>query len=249
MYQEERIYQILKLLKEKRTLSNQEIMDLFGISRDTARRDIVRLVEEGVAVRTHGGITMPALHSEIVPYKKRLPMNLEVKKQLAQKAAGLFRPGQLCFMDAATTVAQIYSHIPKDVTVYTNSCDNITCFENNGCEVHIMGGRLDTSNYFVYGSEVLNQMDGIRFDMAFLGAASINEDGIYVEDQEDAFVKRKAAQRAAVVCVIADDSKYLKTSRFRSVSFEQLDILITNQLPPEEVQQRMKEAGVKIKIF
>ena len=39
-------------------MTNQEIMDQFHISRDTARRDIVRLVNENLAVRTHGGITL-----------------------------------------------------------------------------------------------------------------------------------------------------------------------------------------------
>ena len=58
MYQEERIYKILEILKTKKTMTNQEIMDQFHISRDTARRDIVRLVSENLAVRTHGGITL-----------------------------------------------------------------------------------------------------------------------------------------------------------------------------------------------
>ena len=53
MYQEERIYKILEILKAKKTMTNQEIMDQFHISRDTARRDIVRLVNENLAVRTH----------------------------------------------------------------------------------------------------------------------------------------------------------------------------------------------------
>ena len=44
VYQEERIYKILEILKAKKTMTNQEIMDQFHISRDTARRDIVRLV-------------------------------------------------------------------------------------------------------------------------------------------------------------------------------------------------------------
>ncbi|VDG72928.1 DeoR family transcriptional regulator [Clostridium carnis] len=61
MYQEERIYKILKLLREKKSLSNQEIMEKFNISRDTARRDILKLVDEGVAVRTHNVVNLSNL--------------------------------------------------------------------------------------------------------------------------------------------------------------------------------------------
>lgn len=46
MYQEERLYQIMNLLREKKSLSKQEIMERFNISRDTARRDIICLVNQ-----------------------------------------------------------------------------------------------------------------------------------------------------------------------------------------------------------
>lgn len=45
-------------------------MDQFHISRDTARRDIVRLVNENLAVRTHGGITLNDVH-QIGNYQTR----------------------------------------------------------------------------------------------------------------------------------------------------------------------------------
>lgn len=56
MYQQERLSKIMKLLEEKEVLSSQEIMEAFRISRDTARRDIVKLSEKGAVIRTHGGI-------------------------------------------------------------------------------------------------------------------------------------------------------------------------------------------------
>ena len=83
MYQEERIYQILKLLKEKKTMTNQEIMDYFHISRDTARRDIVRLVNENLAVRTHGGITLNDVH-QIGSYQIRKQENEEIKNKIGK---------------------------------------------------------------------------------------------------------------------------------------------------------------------
>lgn len=79
MYQEERLYEILNILREKTVLSNKEIMETFNISRDTARRDIVRLVDEGVAIRTHGGIAVPSIRTEIKDYKSRLSINSEEK--------------------------------------------------------------------------------------------------------------------------------------------------------------------------
>ena len=69
---------LLEILKAKKTMTNQEIMDQFHISRDTARRDIVRLVNENLAVRTHGGITLNDVH-QIGSYQTRKQENEEIK--------------------------------------------------------------------------------------------------------------------------------------------------------------------------
>jgi len=65
-------------------MTNQEIMDYFHISRDTARRDIVRLVNENLAVRTHGGITLNDVH-QIGSYQIRKQENEKLSKEISIK--------------------------------------------------------------------------------------------------------------------------------------------------------------------
>ncbi|NYC47757.1 DeoR/GlpR family transcriptional regulator of sugar metabolism [Clostridium beijerinckii] len=72
-------------------------METFNISRDTARRDIVRLVDEGVAIRTHGGIAVPSIRTEIKDYKSRLSINSEEKIKLGEYAAKYVSTNQVCF--------------------------------------------------------------------------------------------------------------------------------------------------------
>lgn len=248
MYQEERIFQILQALKIRNTLSNQDIMSMFGISRDTARRDIVKLVEEGVAVRTHGGITLPALLTEIQSYRNRISQNLEVKKILAQRAAIHLAEHRLAFLDVSTTVEELCDYIPDEMTVYTHSLYNAERLIETSCDVCVLGGKLHRKNRFFFGGSTLAQMDGICFDIAVLGAAAIHEDGIYFEEAEDAEIKRKAVERANYVLLVADDGKYFKTSRFRASGFADIDVLVTNRIPPERVLSRLREAGTKIDI-
>ncbi len=52
---EERYSQIVKLLEEKEFLKTSEMMDTFGISHETARRDLEVLQERGYARRIRGG--------------------------------------------------------------------------------------------------------------------------------------------------------------------------------------------------
>ena len=59
MFQEERLYKIVELLEKEKSMTTQDIVEIMGVSRDTARRDIIKLAESGKVVRTHGGITLP----------------------------------------------------------------------------------------------------------------------------------------------------------------------------------------------
>ncbi|MGP3780626.1 DeoR family transcriptional regulator [Bacillus sp. 4A_MP3] len=47
MYQEERLIAIMEYLKQHRRITAEQICSLLHISRDTARRDLVKLKERG----------------------------------------------------------------------------------------------------------------------------------------------------------------------------------------------------------
>lgn len=249
MYQEERLFQILQELKIRGTMSNQDIMSMFDVSRDTARRDIVKLVEEKVAVRTHGGITLPALLTEIQSYRNRISQNVEIKRALAQRAAIYLTDHRLCFLDVSTTVEELCDYIPDSMAVFSHSIYNAERLMDRECEVNILGGRLNRNNRFFAGGVTLAQMEEVCFDIAVLGAAAIHHDGLYYEEGEDAEIKRKAIERSCFVCVVADDGKFLKTSRYRGGEFADVDVLITNKMPPEKVLARIREDGTRLDVL
>lgn len=248
MYQEERLYQILQLLKDKQTLTNQDIMKKFQISRDTARRDILKLVDEGHAKRTHGGITLLSLSGQVDGYNVRKTQNVLVKKKLAQQAIRYLTVHKICFFDVSTTVYEICQLVPKTIEAYSHSIANIEALSEN-CQAYMIGGKYNKFNRFMYGSQALNMLDEISFDFAYIGAAAIKEDGIYVEDFEDAAIKKKIAQRCACVCLVVDDSKYTKTSKYRALRFKDIHIMTTNRKPPDPIFKAIQEAGCSIDII
>ncbi len=249
MYQEERILHILQTLKTRTTLSNQEIMSMFGISRDTARRDIVKLVDEGVAVRTHGGITLPTLMTEIQTYHSREAQNLGVKQMLARRAGRYLASGCVLFLDVSTTVEQLCEHIAGDMIVYTHSIYNAERLMGSDCEVNILGGRLNRRNRFFAGGAALAQLDTVRFDVAFLGAAAVYGDGFYFSEREDAELKRKVAARSNFIVVIADDSKFARSAHYLGAAFPDVDVLVTNEPPPQPVQEAIERNGVSLDVW
>ena len=231
MYQEERIYKILEILKTKKTMTNQEIMDQFHISRDTARRDIVRLVSENLAVRTHGGITLNDVH-QIGNYQTRKQENEEIKNEIGKTAVSLIENNKVIFFDTSTTVAALCQYVESDIEAYSHSLDNIEILSNH-CLCQMIGGTYFKKNRYMYGSQTLNTLDQIYFDLCFVGVAAIMEDGIYVEEFEDAAIKRKLARRSQNVCLVADHSKFNKKSTYKALDFQDIDVFITDFLPEE----------------
>jgi len=235
MYQEERLYQILNLLREKKSLSKQEIMETFQISRDTARRDIICLVEEGLALRTHGGITLPAIQVKR-GYKERANLQLDKKNQLGRMAAAYVKRNAICYLDSSTTVQYMCNYIKEKTIIYSNSIDIIEQMQDNkNIELHILGGKLNSVDRFIYGSETLAMLDNIHFDIAFLGTTSITEDGLYTSDNEDAAIKRALIKNSALVCVLADSGKFFFQPSFRFAKLSDVDIVLTTKMPPKSI--------------
>ena len=62
MFIEERHKKILEMLQKNKSITNQEIQDMFGISYDSAKRDLRLLEEQGMLKRTHGGAILRGLN-------------------------------------------------------------------------------------------------------------------------------------------------------------------------------------------
>lgn len=246
MYQDERLLEILKYLNKNSNMSVHTICEMFGVSRDTARRDIVRLIEQGAAVRSRGGISLPVLKNTIKNYRERLEAYSDEKKDIAKRALEFIEEGKHYFFDVSTTVSFLAQYVDKDITVFTHSLDNIEILsEKRDVHVYSTGGSLNKSNRFFYSPDCLNYISGIKFDTAFFGAAAITEEGIFYADEEDAYVKSKACKNSSKVIVLADFEKFNKVSYFKGLSWNEIDMLITDCTPPDKFIRIMEDLDIK----
>lgn len=89
MNQEERLIKIIEYLNQHRTMSLKIMCELFQVSRDTARRDIVKLTNETTIVRTHGGVALSSFHHKISDYVNREEKEIEYKVSIESESAFL----------------------------------------------------------------------------------------------------------------------------------------------------------------
>ncbi len=248
MYQEERMLAILDHLKKHGRISVDQICELFQVSRDTARRDLVKLEEEEAVTRTRGGAVLPQLRHEIQSYHDRLKVVSKEKQRIGKMAAGYVNAGDVVILDASTTVQSCAEFlIEKQATVITNSIHQADILSSGShIDIHLLGGKLEKDHRFLYGSAVVEKVATYNADIAFIGVIGISEQGLTIAHEEDGMVKRKMIQQSQYVIALADNSKFYRSEFFTFAHLEDIDLIITDQIPEEKVQEMLRRHQVKL---
>ncbi|MDY7046028.1 DeoR/GlpR family DNA-binding transcription regulator [Virgibacillus sp. M23] len=248
MYQEERLIGILEFLQRNNRISVEQICSLFAISRDTARRDLVKLEEEQAIIRTRGGAILPAYHNEVKSYSNRLTMVSIEKKSIGKKAAMLIYPRDRIILDASTTVQSCAEQLNNiNCTIITNSINQADLLSTKSeMNIQLLGGTLEKDHRYLYGPSVISKLSEYLVDKAFIGVVGISEHGLTVAHEEDGIVKRKMMQQAKQVIVLADSTKLGKSDFFRFAEIRDIDLLITDRTPSQAFRELLTKHNVEL---
>lgn len=248
MNQEERLIRILNYLESHKTMNIRQMCESFNISRDTARRDIVKLSQNKSVVRTYGGVSLASFHKKIDNYQERLQTEFEMKELIGKKAANMIANDELIYLDVSTTVnfiAQSLQSIP--VTVVTNSIDTAYVLAHSeDTKIQLLGGTLNKSSRHLTGYSTTEKLKDYHFNKVFIGAAGITENGLYYAFEEDIHFKRELIKHTDQVILLADHSKYNHRSNYRALTLKSIDTFITDEVPPNELYSIMEKCGVEV---
>lgn len=248
MYQEERLQMILKYLDEHKRINVEEICNLCSVSRDTARRDLVKLEERGSILRTRGGALLPTLSKDIKSYKDRLYSVSKEKRAIGKLGASLIKSGDKVIMDTSTTVQGCSEFLQVDnCTIITNSINQADILSNKPeVNIHLLGGKLDQEQRFLYGPSVISMLSNYYVDKTFIGACGLTEGGVMTASEEDGFVMKKMIEQADQVILLTDCSKFGKKGFFKVADLSQIDILITDQLPDKSLMDAFNQYEINV---
>lgn len=246
MTQDERLKNILDYLKENGKIRVEEICELYNVSRDTARRDLVKLEEDRLIVRTHGGAILPTFTRHISRYEERLA-DSEGKQQIGIRAASLIQDGDTILMDTSTTIQLAAEAIDaRDVEILTNSIDVVnTLARKQHVVIHLLGGTFNAWNRNVTGVQTVEMLRNYRVNKLFIGACGMSLEGLTSPLADEAYTKREMIRRADQVIVLADKTKFQKTFIHRVCGLEEIDILITDSEPSKAMQETLAQYEIQ----
>src|SRR4029450_13539204 len=120
MLAEERQNHILALVKAHRSISITEIQRTLNVSRETIRRDLLKLAEQRKLRKTHGGAI--SLESREPDIAVRQTTNVAGNHPIGLLAASMIPDGASVLLAAGTTVQSVSDHLTKRLrlTVFTN---------------------------------------------------------------------------------------------------------------------------------
>ncbi|MFE8118615.1 DeoR/GlpR family DNA-binding transcription regulator [Brenneria goodwinii] len=234
MLEETRLHRIRALLSTLNRVSTEKIIQHLGVSRETVRRDILKLEAMGALRRVHGGIVATSQEPE-APLSVRNTVREREKQAIARAAVRQLKAGQTLFIDAGSTTSLLADELLSmpGMTVITNSLNvalKLTATETElRHEVILLGGNMGLAAQATCGDVTLSELQRYRADVALLSPVGLSsQSGASSFAHHEAAVASLMIQHANTRIILADHSKIGLTSRIIYATMAEIDIIITD---------------------
>ncbi len=221
------------------------------VSGMTLRRDIEYFEREHEAIKVRGGArSMKFITTQTDDsITARLKENIHSKDSITARAAEFLETGRSIFIDSGSTLQRIVPYVPNERFTFTTT-DPVSALEL--CKiglpiVNVVGGRLDRDNQTITGSQATRFLSDINIDIALLSPSGLSaRSGFTVGNYSECELKRLVVEKARLVILLMDASKIDKSLPYTFCTFENIDVLITSSVLPEELAAQARENGVRV---
>lgn len=232
---------ILEELRRRGAVRTVELARSFSVSPMTIRNDLVALAKRGLIEKVHGGAVVKEPIAAEPSYYEKATRNIEEKRRIGRKAAELIKEGMAVFIGNGTTTMEIVRALKErpvpNVKVFTNALTHaMELAEIPGIEVYVIGGRLRGISYAMVGSLAHSSLEGVYFDIAFLGANGISpKHGVTIPSLEEAETASNIIKHAQKVVVVVDHSKFNIVTHGKIADLDEIDCIITEGDIPQNI--------------
>ncbi len=248
----ERHQQIIELVKSQGYVSTDDLVSMFEVSPQTIRRDLNELADANKIRRNHGGAILTN-SAENSPYNDRKVMNQNEKNRIAEALVKHIPDGSTLFIDIGTTPEAVARALLKDhhqLRIVTNNINAaIILMSKPDFKVILAGGEVRNKDGGVTGEATLDFISQFRLDFGVLGISGVDFDGSLLDfDYHEVRVKRAIIENSRAVFLPIDHSKFGRNAMVNLGTIKDVDLIVTNQAPPKEINDLIKELGITLQI-
>ncbi len=249
----DRRQQILAMTTEQGFCTTVELANHFGVSDMTIRRDIQKLVGDGLLRSVHGGVTMlPAAALEgSGDFRDRYGLERDSKSAIAREATKFVERGTAVAFDAGSTVLRVAELLPRDLELnaITHSLPVLTALLNMpNVEAYGLGGNLNKVSQSFGGPATVAALEHLRVHTLLLAASSVSEHGVFCGTDLDALTKRELVKISNRIVLLADSTKFRRTAMVRACALEVIDHVVTDDGLTEEDAEMLARHDVRVTV-
>jgi DeoR/GlpR family transcriptional regulator of sugar metabolism len=221
---------LAQLLVTEGSVKVGKLADMFEVSTETIRKDLVFLESTGVAKKSHGGAiaTRDLLERPLIT---RFNEQVHAKAKIAQAAIQLIPEKGIVLLDAGSTTYSIAKllTLSHGITVFSNSTPILSLLSDTDNSVFSLGGEMRGRSLSTTGMWTIQAINEIQADICFLGTAGIlDRKGPTSIAYSDAEVKKTMIRQSKKTAIVCDSGKFKTNSVIQFCDWSQVDYLITD---------------------
>jgi DeoR/GlpR family transcriptional regulator of sugar metabolism len=243
--------ELVELVRARGQMTVNELSSHFGVSGDTVRRDLDLLASRGLLKRTHGGaVAMDNLVHQDSTFMQRMSTRIPEKRRIARAASQLISDGETLLINGGSTTRLFAAELSsrRNLTIVTNNFTVPTTLAVECVrDVYVLGGQYKGDAQVTIGPVGFVSAGSITVDSAVIGIGGITvQEGLTTTVLEEASVILGMINAARRTIVLADASKLGHSTFAQIAPLERIGTLVTDEEPPSDLAQALKEARVEL---
>jgi len=242
---------ILELVDDRGFVATEQLVQRFGVTPQTIRRDINIMCDRQLLKRFHGGAGRRT-NIENAPYDDRKHSLAEPKRRIAEAVSKHIPDGSSLFLNIGTTT-EFVAHALLDhqnLQVVTNNLNVASILSaNNSINIILAGGYLRKRDGGIIGPMATRTIEDFRLDYGVLGVSGIDAGGALLDfdyQETDAAAAIIANSREKIL--VADHTKFGRPATTRFGQMDQLNYLFLDQIPDDPFASMLQKCNISVKI-
>lgn len=252
MFAQQRHQLIIQKINSDKSIRASELMELFGVSFETIRRDLEHLENLGLLQRVHGGaILKEPDYSREIPLPIRESIYLTEKTELSQLAIRYVKEGMSIALDVSTTNTQIAKMLKtkfERLTIITNSLPIVNeLIDVPGFTLIMIGGIIRQAEQSIIGDLAEEFASRFHADLFFMSMSGVTlDEGITDNAIGEVQVKKIMQANAKSTIALADSSKFDQVSLLKVCGCADVERFVTDSKIGLDLVDKYKRSGIEI---
>ncbi len=250
MLNTERQQRIAQYVRSNGRATVSELVERFGVSDATIRRDLEKLEDGGHLRRAHGGALSVRRSTPEPPVVSRMAECEEEKRKIGQAAARLVKDNETIFIGSGTTTLEVARNLDdkQGLTVITNALNVANqLVSNSNITLVIVGGLVRQSELSMVGHLTEQTLQELRADKVIMGMRAIDlKNGLTSEYLPETLTDRSIIKFAPEVILVADHTKFNQSSTAWVAPITAVHKIVTDDKTPRGTVEELRKLGIEV---